>query len=105
MIKGLLIFFILFHGLLHLIGFYRSFARAGVIRLKVYIPRSLGLLWLISALLFVLCGIFLIFEVKGWMFFMIAALLISQVLIILSWTEARYGTVLNIIILVLSLLL
>ena len=104
MLKAILIFFIFLHGLLHLIGFYRSFSKNGVIRLKGYMPKSHGLLWLICTALFLLTGFAIIFNVRGWMYFVIAALLISQVLILLSWKEARYGTFLNIAILVLSTL-
>lgn len=104
MLKAILIFFIFLHGLLHLIGFYRSFSKNGVIRLTGYMPKSHGLLWLICTMLFLLIGFLLIFNVRGWIYFVIAALLISQVLILLSWKDARYGTVVNILILVLSIL-
>lgn len=103
-IKIGLISIVLLHGLLHLIGFSRSFSKGGVIDLPTYMPRSYGFLWLICALLFILIGFFLIFNVKGWIYFMIAALLISQVLISLTWKEAKYGTLVNILILVLSVL-
>ncbi len=104
MVKIFLIFFIFLHGLLHLIGFFKSLSKTGVIRLRGDTSRSIGLLWLICALLFLLTGFFIILKIAGWIYFMIAALLISQVLIFLSWKEARYGTIVNIVILALTIL-
>src|SRR5690606_29241711 len=103
MIKVILILVIFVHGLLHLIGFYRSFSHNGVVNLKKRISKSHGWLWLICALLFFLNGILIGLDVNGWIFFMTAALLISQVLIFLSWKDAQYGTILNIVILGLSI--
>ena len=102
-IKIVLIAIVLLHGLLHLIGFSRSLSKGGIIDLPTYMPRSYGFLWLLCALLFILIGFFLIFNIKGWIYFMSAALLISQVLISLTWKEAKYGTLVNIIILALSI--
>ncbi len=104
MLRIILISIILMHGLLHLIGFYRSLSRNGVIYLRDYIPKSLGLLWLICALLFLLTGFFIIFRVRGWIYFMIAALIISQALIFLTWKESKYGSLINISILILGFL-
>lgn len=104
MIRAILIMVVLLHGLLHLLGFYRSFSKAGIIRLPGYVPRSHGWLWLICTVLFLLTGFLIIFNVQGWIYFMIAALIISQALIFLSWSEAGYGSVVNILLLILSVL-
>lgn len=99
MIKLFLILVVLLHGLLHLIGFYRSNSHNGVVNLNKRIPKSHGWLWLICALLFFLIGLLIYINLNGWFYFMIAALLISQVLIFISWKDARYGTIINVVIL------
>ena len=101
--RVVLIVIVLLHGLLHLLGFYRSYSRSGVVNLKKHISKPLGWLWLICSLLFLINGFLILFNVNGWIYFILASLLISQVLILLSWREARYGTLVNMIILGLSI--
>lgn len=94
---------ILLHALIHLLGFFKAFNLAEIRQLQLEISRPLGYLWLFCALLF-LFVLYLVLQGKSWWaFFAIAAVIISQSLIILSWQDAKFGSVLNLIILLISL--
>ena len=81
-------------------GFMRAFKLATISQLTQSISRPVGLLWLFTALLFlVACVIFLLKEEWWWMIGA-PAILLSQVLIIICWQDAKYGTIVNIIILI-----
>lgn len=95
------------HGIIHLIGFAKEWNLAPVERFSgrtiVHFSDSglkfMGILWLIACLMMISTS-FLYFNRKEW--FWIPAILgvvISQLLIILYWHDARWGTVMNLIIL------
>jgi hypothetical protein len=63
----------------------------------------MGNLWLICAILFLTVLILMIFNKPWWPFFAIAAVMLSQTLIIIYWQDAKFGTILNIIILLVSI--
>lgn len=104
MLKPALVLLLIINSIFHSVGFYRSFSHRGVVSLKKHISKPHGWLWFICSLLFLLNSIFIILNVNGWIYFVMAAILISQVLIFLSWREARYGTIINIVILILGFL-
>ncbi len=97
-----LIILFLVHGVLHLPGFYKAFQKVEVIKLLGYISKPMGLLWLLASVLFLIVAAMLIFNKHGWPFFAIAAVVLSQTLIIMSWQDAKWGTLINILILLVS---
>src|SRR5690554_4200417 len=93
-------FFVLLHGIIHLLGFVKAFGLAEVNEFKVEISKLAGIMWLITALLFV-SAIVLFFMNKDWNWIpALIAIIFSQVLIILSWQDAKFGTIANVIILI-----
>ena len=95
------------HGLIHLIGFSKEWKLGPVsmLKSKTLIPLShkmakvTGTLWLVASLMLILATYFYIIEKDS---FLIPALIgvgLSQVMIIIYWHDARYGTIVNIIIL------
>lgn len=100
MIKVLFIVTITFHALIHLLGFVKAFNLSDIKELKLPISKFAGVLWL-TACTFILTSIVLFaVQNKFWWIFMIPAVIISQVLIIQSWSDAKFGTIANLIILV-----
>lgn len=99
-------FFILLmlHGLIHLMGFAKAFQYADMKQLNIDISKPVGMVWLTATLLFVTAAILFLLEKDNWIVFSIAAILISQVIIILSWSDAKFGTIANIIILIASVI-
>jgi hypothetical protein len=95
---------LLIHGLIHLLGFLKAFLLAELNELTNPVSKPLGLLWLLSALILVLSAVFIFLKNPLWWLFAIIGVLISQVLIILFWKDALYGTLPNILILTVSLI-
>ena len=91
---------IVMHGLLHLVGFIKSFNLIELSELTNPIPRFQGVLWLITSLMLFICLYGLWYDYHWWWMMAIPAVVISQTLIILDWNEASIGTVANIIVLV-----
>ncbi|MGY5848829.1 DUF6544 family protein [Salegentibacter sp. F14] len=93
----------LIHALIHLLGFLKAFDLLALKQLQLEISRSLGYLWLFSALLFLLVILLFLLGKSWWPFFALAGILISQVLIILVWHDAKYGSILNLVLFLISL--
>lgn len=86
------------HGLIHLLGFVKAYDLASVEQLTEDISKTVGLIWLLASMLF-LVTVFLYFTQNDvWWMVGLVAVIISQVLIILSWSDAKAGTIANIII-------
>jgi hypothetical protein len=94
---------LLLHGLLHLIGFAKAYKLASLPQLELPVSRSLGTLWLIAGVIFLLAVVLFILDKKFWPFFALAGVLISQSLILISWQDTKFGTILNILILIVSI--
>ena len=98
MLKVLFILFVGFHGLIHLMGFVKAFNIAEVKELKQAISKSIGMIWGLSCLLFIAAMIQLLLGIELWWLITIIAMLVSQILIIYSWKDAKYGSIPNLII-------
>lgn len=81
-------------------GFVKGFGIAEIKTLKKDISRSMGLLWLFSTLLLMITAVSLLLKFEFWRVIAIPAILLSQILIIIHWKDAKFGTIANIIILV-----
>ena len=89
------------HGFIHLMGFAKPFKIVEISQLSQSISKPMGLIWLISCMLFLITAFQLITN-RTWFYMALIAAFISQVLIILHWEDAKYGSVLNVIILLIS---
>lgn len=90
---------ILLHGIIHLLGFIKAFRIAELNQLTQSISKPVGIFWLIAALLFIMAAVLYYFNVESWWIISGVAIIISQIIIILSWKDAMFGTVANIILL------
>lgn len=103
MIRIIISVIVLVHGLIHVMGFVKAFGLAEMNQLKLTISKPLGLVWLFAALLCMLVGIFVLLN-KQWVWIpAIIAVAASQVLIILSWQDAKFGTIPNLIIMIFAI--
>lgn len=91
------------HGLIHLMGFSKAFELLSLQQLRLDIPKQLGLIWLLAGLLFIIAALFFLFKNNYWWIFSFTALITSQLLIISSWQDAKYGTIVNVIVLLASI--
>lgn len=95
--------FVLLHGLIHLLGFIKAFEFQNVRALTMAISRPTGILWLAAAVLFV--AYVLLFATQSrydWCIGLLAVIL-SQALIIMFWKDAKFGTISNIVVLIVTL--
>lgn len=96
-------FLLLFHAIIHLLGFIKAFALKQVPQLEKDISKPMGVIWLLTALLIVVVVALFLTNQKAWIYLALIAILFSQALIIYSWQDAKYGTIPNILILLIAL--
>jgi hypothetical protein len=100
--KYLFAFLIIIHGLIHLIGFAKAFGYAQISQLTKEIMKPVGVLWLMSALILISAGFYILKKEYWWLTALVGALL-SQLLIIFYWQDAKPGTLVNLIIFIVAL--
>lgn len=94
---------VLLHGLIHFIGFVKGFELKEVKELTLPISKPMGVLWLTATSLFLTYGILHLLNSKYAWLVGLTAIILSQVLIILFWKDAKFATIPNIIILAVSI--
>lgn len=87
------------HGLIHLLGFAKAFHLADLPQLKQPISPLGGALWFASALLFLAAAGSLFISARVWWAIAACALVMSLVVILTSWNDARFGLLPNLIVL------
>jgi hypothetical protein len=98
--KYILFFMLIIHGLIHLLGFVKAFHLANMGEFSTDISKPAGLVWFLSVLLFLLVSILLLLQ-KDWVWIpALAAVITSQTLIFLTWQDAKFGSIPNLIILI-----
>jgi len=102
MLKIIFIILVGAHGLIHLLGFLKSFQFADISQLTIPISRSAGVAWLFAAIGFLLVALLFSLDKNWWPWLAFPILLVSQILIIQSWADAKFGTIANIIILLVA---
>ena len=99
----LFLILVILHGLIHLLGFVKAFGLKEVKELTLHISKPIGIVWLIVAALFLIFGIlYFIYNKYAWLFGLVAVIT-SQILIFYFWKDAGYGTIPNLVILLVSL--
>jgi hypothetical protein len=85
-------------------GFVKAYDLAPITQLTKEISKSSGIVWLTTAVLFAISAAMFLLKKDGWPLFATLAVIISQVLIILIWKDAKFGTIANAIILLVAIL-
>ena len=99
MLKYLFAFILLIHGLIHFMGFAKAYNYGNITQLTKEISKANGLTWLFTAILFAVATVLFLLKKESWLYIAIVAAVISQIVIITVWKDAKFGTILNIIIL------
>lgn len=94
--RWVLLAVILVHGLIHLMGFAKAFGFAELPQLTQPISKAMGLVWLLAA--FVMLSLVLAPPRAFWIVGLVAIVL-SQIIITSSWSDAKFGTLANVIVL------
>ncbi|MBN8611385.1 MAG: hypothetical protein J0L92_12400 [Deltaproteobacteria bacterium] len=87
------------HGALHLLGPARAFGLAELPQLTQPISRTMGVAWLVAAALLLVTAALVIVAPRVWWIVGAIALVASQLVIMSSWADARWGTVANVLLL------
>ncbi len=87
------------HGALHLMGFAKAFGWAELPQLTQPISRAFGVLWLLAALATFAAAALLVWAPHLFFVAGSVALVLSQVAIVSSWQDAKYGTIANVVML------
>lgn len=106
MLRFAIVFLLLIHGLIHLLGFVSQWHLATVspmtgkplIPLSAGLSRLTGLGWLLACVGFALASVAYWFRSDGWIALTLGCVILSQALIIVYWPDARAGTVANVLI-------
>jgi len=87
------------HALIHVTGFLKAFGVAELPQLTMPISKPLGVAWLVAML--ALLGADAALFVAPRAFWLVGAfgILISQIVIASSWSDAKFGTFLNVVVL------
>ncbi len=96
--------FIIVHALIHLLGFVKAFRLIDIKELTQPVSKLFGIGWLSVFIFLAIVALLYIFKISHWWVFGIIAVLISQVLIIFFWQDAKFGTIANVIILIVAII-
>jgi hypothetical protein len=88
------------HGLIHLIGFAKAFGLGDFGQITQSISRGLGILWLTASMAMFATAALYAADHRFWWLVGFVAVVLSQAVIITAWSEAKFGTILNLVILV-----
>lgn len=95
-----LIIFVCLHGIIHLLGFFKAYGISNVEGIKMSVTKTSGLLWLFVFFLFIASAVLFLVQSELWWGLGGFAVISSQVLIFNAWSDAKYGTIANLIILI-----
>ena len=85
------------HGLIHLMGVVKGFGWGDVSQLTEPIGTSMGVAWLVAAVVVIAAGVMVLAGLRWWWAVAAVAAVASQAVIVTSWTDAKAGTVANVL--------
>jgi hypothetical protein len=95
----------LLHGFIHILGFVKGFDIKEIKELSLPISKPMGIVWLSAALLFIIYAVMLITNNRYTWLVGFIAVAVSQMLVSFYWLDAKFGTLPNVLILVVSIFL
>jgi hypothetical protein len=98
-IRWAVVTIVVVHGLIHLLGAAKAFGWADVTQLAEPISTALGMAWLAAAVLLTATGVLLAAQRRWWWIVGAVAALVSQAVIVTSWSDAKAGTLANVVLL------
>ena len=93
----------LLHGLIHLMGAAKGFGLADLRALAEPISTRAGILWLTASLAMAAAAVLFLAAPRIWWVLGLLAVALSQAAILIAWTDARFGTIANAVVLTLAL--
>lgn len=107
-IKWLLFCIVLIHGLIHLLGGFSELHIANfnnlsgklLFNLSVKLRKLFGVLWILTTILFLTTAFGIAVNSIWWHGMLISAVVCSQILIMLWWNDAKFGSLVNLLLLI-----
>lgn len=108
LLKWILFAVLLIHGLIHIIGTLtefdlveiEDFSGKTLISLTDNTKKVLGVVWAVVMIMFLVAAYGLYSDLYWWIPLTIASIIISQILVIIWWPDAKFGIVANLLILI-----
>ena len=104
MLKVLFVVLMVIHGLIHIMGFVKAFEWANITQLQQDISKVSGILWLCCTIGFLITAAVYIAQKDWWWIIALVSIFGSQLLIISHWQDAKMGTIINCLILLVSII-
>ncbi|WP_240778009.1 DUF6544 family protein [Nonomuraea basaltis] len=98
-VRWAVIVLIFVHGIIHLMGAAKGFGWAQVSELKEPIGLAGGIAWLVAAVLVVTATGVMAAGLRWWWLVAAVAAVVSQTMIVMSWGDAKAGTLANVVLL------
>lgn len=92
------------HGVIHLFGFLKAFGISEFNAISHPITKPFGIVWLLTFALFAITAVLLIAQSNYWWIIGIVGVILSQFLIMNYWSDAKFGTIANVIILLATII-
>ena len=74
-------------------GFAKAFNHGNITQLTKEISKPVGFLWFLTAFLFIICIALYLLKKDSWAYFSLIAVILSQMLILNNWQDAKFGTI------------
>ena len=94
---------VIIHAAIHLLGFIKAFEIKEVKALTLPISKGAGIWWLLATILLICYVISFLYNCKYQWVIGFLAVVISQLLVIAFWKDAKFGTIANLIVLIVIL--
>lgn len=94
---------VIIHGLIHILGFVKGFELKEVKELTLPISRQTGIFWLAATFILIAYGVLYFTNFQHIWLVGFVAVVVSQILIVMLWRDAKFGTLPNTIILAVSI--
>jgi len=104
MLKYLFLFIMLMHGLIHFMGFAKAYGYGEIKQPTLPISKPAGSLWMLTTFLFIAATILFLLKNQYWIYAALPAVIFSQILIVMVWKDAKWGTIANLIIFIVAVL-
>ncbi len=90
---------LLIHGLIHFIGFGEAFQLLPTPQFTKHVSKFYGVIWLGAGLMFLVVFAIALLQLNGWVYILLSTIALSQLLILIYWHDAKYGTIPNAVLL------
>lgn len=102
--KEIIIILLIFHGIIHLLGYAKSANLKEFDQFSNNISKPIGMMWLLVSMLLIASALGLLVDQNWWSYTTILSIVFSQILIMKYWVDTKTGTIVNVLLLVVLLI-